>query len=200
MEEKDDKAEDLLLVQECLNGNKEAFNKIIKKYQSPIFNLAFRMMGNAEDANDVSQEAFLRAYKALKSYKIEYGFFTWLYTISLNVCRNSLKRKKIINFFSIDSNSSRSDDNNLTNIELPDSKMNPELMYEEKIKSEVIQKAIMKLSEKYRGIIIARYIDGLPYEEISQIEGLPLGTVKTQIHRARKILIKHIKNIKKNQN
>ncbi|MBI4649841.1 sigma-70 family RNA polymerase sigma factor [Candidatus Desantisbacteria bacterium] len=192
-----DKAEDLILVQECLNGDKEAFNKLIKKYELPIYNLAFRMMGSNEEALDAAQESFLRAYKALKSFRLEYSFFTWLYTISINVCRNCLKRKKILNFLSISSSSKQTEENNHADIELPDNRMNPEIIYEEKKRSEIIQTAIMKLPDKYKGIVIARYVEGLAYEEIAKIENIPLGTVKTQIHRAKKILIRHIKNAKK---
>ncbi len=194
MEGKDNRSEDLLLVQECLNGKKEAFGKLIKKYEIPIFNLAYRMTGDIDDANDVTQESFLRAYKALKSFRIEFNFFTWLYTISLNVCRNSLKRKKLVSFISINSPPKNAEEN-ITGIDLPDNRMNPEIILEEKKRSEVIQNAIARLPDKYKGIIIARYIEGMSYEEIAVIEVLPLGTVKTQIHRARKILIKYIKNI-----
>ncbi|MBI5206570.1 MAG: sigma-70 family RNA polymerase sigma factor [Candidatus Firestonebacteria bacterium] len=192
----DDKYEDLALIKEALNGKKEAFGKLIEKYQTPIYNLAFRMMGNHEEAYDVTQDSFLRAYKALKSFRIEYSFFTWLYTISLNVCRNNLKRKKIICFFSINSPPKNADDN-ITSMDLADNRMNPEILYEEKRKREVIQSAIMKLPDKYKSIIVERYIEGLSYEEIAKIEKLPLGTVKTQIHRARKILVGYLKKTNK---
>ncbi|MCK5534289.1 sigma-70 family RNA polymerase sigma factor [bacterium] len=102
MKENSSVAEDLILIKKTLRGEKESFRQLIDKYKNSIFKLAYYMMGNYSDAEDVSQEVFLQAYRKLKEFKIRFNFHTWLYTIGLNICKNKLKRRSILKFISID--------------------------------------------------------------------------------------------------
>ncbi len=188
--------EDILIVQRCLRGDKEAFGQLIEKYKRPIFNLAYRMLQSEEEAEDAFQETFLKAYKSLDKYKINYSFFTWLYTVALNVCRNRLKKKWRYHFFSIDE--PLHDDDKLT-WQIADKSMSPEVLLERKQAMALISEAINRLPEKYRVVIILRYLEDQSYLEISEIVGLPLGTIKTQIHRGRRIIQKYLKEKKGQQ-
>ena len=186
--------EDILLVQQCLRGDKGAFGKLIEKYKRPIFNLAYRMLLSEEEAEDAFQETFFKAYKSLDKYKINYSFFTWLYTVALNVCRNRRKKKWRYHFFSI--NEPLGDDEKLT-WQVSDLKLAPDVLLERKQEMALVSEAINTLPEKYRVVIVLRYLEDMSYLEISEVVGLPLGTIKTQIHRGRKIIQDYIGKQKK---
>lgn len=182
----DKNEEDIILVRKCLNGNNDAFEELVNKYKHQIYNLAYRLLGNREEARDVSQEAFFRAYKSLNKYKITYSFFTWIYTISINVCRNHLKDNKKMYMVPLESSPSMEEGD----FELPISSedLTPEEILHKKRNSDRIQQIINRLPKKYRSVVVLKYIHGLQYNEIANIVNLPLGTVKIQIHRARKAL------------
>lgn len=182
----DKNEEDIILVRKCLNGNNDAFAELVNKYKLQIYNLAYRLLGNREEAKDVSQEAFFRAYRSLSKYKITYSFFTWIYTISINVCRNHLKDNKKMQMVSLESPSSLEEDE----FELPiaSEELTPEEILHRKRNDAIVQRIVNQLPKKYRAVVVLKYIHGLQYNEIANIVNLPLGTVKIQIHRARKVL------------
>ncbi|MFH1288479.1 MAG: sigma-70 family RNA polymerase sigma factor [bacterium] len=169
--------EDIILVKRCLNGNNDAFVELVNKYKLQIYNLAYRLLGNREEAKDAAQEAFFRAYRSLNKYKIAYSFFTWIYTISINVCRNRLKDYKKMQLIPLESHS-----------ELENDDLTAEEILQKKRNDAIVQRIINQLPKKYKVVVVLKYIRGLRYNEIANIVNLPLGTVKIQIHRARKAL------------
>ncbi len=185
-----DHDDDVLLVRECLRGDNNAFCKLVDKYKVPVYNLAYRMLQSEEEAEDAFQEAFFKAYKSLDKYKLKYSFFTWLYTVTLNICRNRLKKKRRYFVFSI--NEPLSDDNKLT-WQIADTDMAPDVLLERRSDMSLINAAVQSLPDKYRAVIILRYLEDMPYQEIAEIVKLPLGTVKTQIHRGRRLMREYIK-------
>ena len=152
-----------------------------------VYNLAYRMSNNPHEAEDISQEAFMRAYQSLAHFNPSYKFSTWLYQITLNIIRDKFKRKEI-DYVSLD-----------TPMETDDSEFypqpadftnNPEQIIAQQEDSQTIQKAIYSLPLKYREVIVLRHLQDLSYIEISNILKLPSGTVKVRLYRAREQLRK----------
>jgi RNA polymerase sigma-70 factor (ECF subfamily) len=152
-----------------------------------VYNLAYRMSNNPHEAEDISQEAFLRAYQSLTRFNPSYKFSTWLYQITLNIIRDRLKKKEL-NYVSLD-----------TPIETDDSEFypqpadptnNPEQIMTQKENAQAIQKAIYSLPLIYREVLVLRHLQDLSYIEISNILKLPQGTVKVRLYRAREQLRK----------
>ncbi len=160
-------------------------------FENDIYNIAFRFMGNHEDACDIAQEAFIRVYKSIKKFRGDSAFSTWLYRIVSNLCYDEMRRRR---------HPVRSLDepifngNNTLYSELPDDGPSPEEHIEVVERKERIQKAITCLANEYRMVIILKDIQEFSYEEISQILKVPIGTVKSRLSRARaqlkKILVK----------
>jgi len=176
--------EDSRLVQQTLDSDKEAFRALVDKYKRPIYNLAYRILGNVEDADDIAQETFLCAYRSLDTFDLKRNFSPWIFKIATNLCFDRLRKKKL-NIVSIDEPISEEDN---IRWQLPDSSMDPQNLYESKELQDVVQRLIASLPEKYRVVIVMRHSQGLSYEEIAEILDQPVGTVKTHLHRARKIL------------
>jgi len=179
---KDD--EDILVVKACLRGEIESFTRLIEKYQNMIYNLCYRLTGGSKDAEDLAQETFVNAYRHLKNFDIEKKFFTWIYTIALNLCRDRMRRKKI-DKYSIDAPLRTNED---LYLQISSGEMSPEdiaLCREEEAR---IQKCITALPYKYRQVVLLRHQQGLSYEEIAQVTGKSLYTIKVWLHRARKKL------------
>ncbi len=175
--------DELKVIERVLNGDTDAFGILVKRYEKQIVNYVFRMIGNYQDALELSQEVFLKAYLALKSYKSEYSFSTWLYKIARNRTIDFIRKKKL-NTVSIEG---KGDEDGLKP-QYEDSGLRPDEVYEKKRRAVLVEKAVAKLPEEYREVIIMYHVDGLKYEEISDILGLPIGTVKNRIFRARKML------------
>jgi RNA polymerase sigma-70 factor (ECF subfamily) len=183
--------DDLKIIESCLLGNTQVFSRLIDNYKNIVYNLAYRMSNNSQEAEDISQEAFLRAYQSLAHFNPSYKFSTWLYQITLNIIRDKFKRKEI-DYVSLD-----------TPVETDDSEFysqpadythNPEQVIDQQEKAQVIQKAIFSLPLKYREIIVLRHIQDLSYIEIANILKLPQGTVKVRLYRAREQLRKILLN------
>lgn len=182
--------DDLKIIESCLLGNTQIFSRLIDNYKNMVYNLAYRMSNNPHEAEDISQEAFLRAYQSLARFNPSYKFSTWLYQITLNIIRDKFKRKEI-DYVSLD-----------TPIETGDSEYfpqpadftnNPEQIITQKENIQAIQQAILSLPLKYREVIVLRYLQDLSYIEVANILKLPTGTVKIRLYRAheqlKKILI-----------
>ena len=183
--------DDLKIIESCLLGNTQMFSQLIDNYKNMIFNLAYRMSNNSQEAEDISQETFLRAYQSLAHFNPSYKFSTWLYQITLNIIKDKFKRKEI-DYVSLD-----------TSIETDDSEFypqpldyahNPEQIIDQQEKAQVIQKAILSLPLKYREVIVLRHLQDLSYIEIGNILKLPSGTVKIRLYRAREQLKKILLN------
>lgn len=185
--------EDLIL--QFQEGNVYAFEQIVNRYKDQLVNFAFRFLGDIEDAEDIVQETFLRVFRKKKAYKNVAKFSTWIYTITGNLAKTELRRRKRRKLLSISSLGFEDKD-----FELPETKKGPEENADDLLQSKVIQKAIDSLPVKFKEVIIFRDLQELSYEEISNIVKIPLGTVKSRVNRGRlklqEKLIGYLKEIK----
>jgi len=181
-----------LLVKKSQSGDIEAFEQLVSAYDKRAYNIAYRVMGNEEDAKDMAQEAMLRVYRSIKDFKGQSSFSTWLYRIVTNVCLDELRRRKNDKHVSIDS-TIQTEDGEL-HMELSSDKETPETAYERLEQRELIKKAIRELNDEYRSVIVLRDIQGFSYEEISNMLECSLGTVKSRINRARAVLRDKLKS------
>ena len=179
------KEEELAVVQRVQRGDVNAFEDLVAAYEKNVYNLALRMTGNAQDAEDMAQEAFIKAYNSLSSFRGESKFSVWLYRIVSNVCLDFLRKKNKQGTVSL---SVEDDDGEDSQLDLPDLSQSPEELLEKKLTREAVQRGLKALPEDARQILLLREIQGLSYEEIGQTLGLESGTVKSRIFRARKKL------------
>jgi RNA polymerase sigma-70 factor (ECF subfamily) len=174
------------VIQSCKAGDMKAFERIVLYYQKRVFNIAFRMLGNREEAKELAQEVFLSVYDAIKSLREEGMFDVWLARITLNHCRNRwkyLKRRQYFNSESLDT--SMGTDEGDRPLPIPDPSDDPATLYEKKMIQAWVQRGLLKLKDDQRELIVLRDLQGHSYEEIGKISGLPEGTVKSKLHRAR---------------
>ena len=179
--------DDLKIIVSCLLGNTEMFSRLIDHYKNMVYNLAYRMSNNFQEAEDISQEAFLRAFQSLTRFNSSYKFSTWLYQITLNIIRDKFKRKEI-DEVSLDT-PIETDDSEFY-LQPADLTNNPEQIITRQEDARAIQKAILSLPLKYREVIVLRHLQYLSYIEITNILKLPTGTVKVRLYRAREQLRK----------
>lgn len=168
------------LIARFQQGDEYAYNLLVKRYTDPLMNYIYRFVGDKIDAEDILQETFLRLYKNKHYYKEIAKFSTWIYTIAGNLAKTELRKRKRRNIFSIHNFMSTEKD-----YELPDKGVTPDKQANSVITDKEIQKAINKLSPKFKQVIILRDVQGFSYEEIAQIVDIPLGTVKSRVNRAR---------------
>ncbi len=174
-----------VLVQKSKQGDVEAFEELIAAYQKKVLNLAFRMLGNPADAEDAAQDIFVRVFKSIANFNEESAFSTWLYKISTNVCLDILRRRKRQNENNMVSIHQYSSEDEEYELPIEDKAPTP---YEEAQKSEAmraLERALTKLAEEQKAVIIMRDIHGLSYEEIAAAMNCSLGTIKSRINRAR---------------
>lgn len=172
-------------IKEVIKGDQNAFGEIVELYKDKVFQLCYRMLGNRHEAEDIAQEAFIRAYVNINSFNINLKFSTWIYRIATNLCIDRIRKKKPDYY--LDAEVSGSDGLTMYSQIAADTAL-PEEELQSLELQETIQKEISKLPEKYRTVIVLRYIEELSLNEISEILDLPLGTVKTRIHRGREAL------------
>jgi len=175
-----------LLVKKSQSGDVESFELLISSYDKRAYNIAYRIMGNEEDAKDMAQEALLRVFKSIKDFKGQSAFSTWLYRIVTNVCLDELRRRKNDKYVPLESTVQT--DNGELHMELCSDKETPESAYERVEQRELITKAIRELNDEYKSVIVLRDIQGFSYDEISNMLDCSLGTVKSRINRARTML------------
>lgn len=162
-------------------GNAAAFDVLVGRYKDPLTNYVFRFLGDRDECSDVVQETFVRVYQNRDSYKPIAKFSTWIYTIATNVAKSRLRRRGLIHFISF---INRRDDE-LGVFEVPDESSRADLRLESSMEEQRIQKALDALPLKYRQVVVLRDVQDLSYEEIADITGVTLGTVKSRINRAR---------------
>jgi RNA polymerase sigma-70 factor (ECF subfamily) len=177
--------QELAVIRRVQRGDANAFEYLVAAYEKNVYNLALRMTGNPEDAEDMAQEAFLKAYSSLDSFRGDSKFSVWLYRIVSNVCLDFLRKQKKRQSFSL---SMEDDDGEEGELELPDLRRLPEDELEKKLTRDAVQRGLAQLPEDARQILLLREIQGLSYEEIGEALGLEPGTVKSRIFRARKKL------------
>ena len=188
-----DKAlEDFILIDKAIKDkDQQAFAQLMERYRKPVYHMILKMVRNVDDAEDLTIEAFAKAFKNLHRFKKDYTFSTWLFRIATN---NSIDfiRKKRLQTMSLDS-SYKDDAGEPVSIDVEDKNLNPQ---EEAIKSqkiELIQMFVTKLPAKYQRLVRLRYFEELSYDEIARELEAPLGTVKAQLHRARELLYDLVK-------
>ena len=178
------------LIKKAIEGDESAYKNLLENYRGAIYNLLYKMVRNKEETEDLVQEAFMKAFKALPSFNEEYAFSTWLYKIAVNNCIDHMRKKKL-KTYSINK-PVQSKDGELDR-EFPDTSMSPDKSILSDERANIIETAIDELPENYKTAIILRHSEEKSYEEISKILNIPLGTVKARIFRAREMLKKKLK-------
>ena len=190
-----DKAKkDLSLVEAAIKGDQSAYAELMERYRDSIYFMMLKMVKNADDADDLTIEAFGKAFNRLKQYSPNHAFSTWLFKIASNNCIDFI-RKKRIKLTSMDSGV-KTDEGETMYIDARSTAKDPEqeVMHNQKVKH--MRELVSKLKPRYRVLVEKRYFEELSYEEISQELDLPLGTVKAQLFRARDFLANMMENTK----
>lgn len=189
--------DDLSLVRRFCAGQEEAFDELVRRHQQRVFNIAFQVLRNYEDANEIAQDAFVKVYRHLRDFRGESAFTTWLYQIVTNLARNRIRhneRRHKSDSVSIDA-SSNDGDGNPRPLQLADPSQTPDQEAALSEQARTIAAAMGKLSDAHREILALRVVNELPYEEIAKILECSLGTVKSRIARAREELVKVLKDL-----
>ncbi len=181
---------DAVLVQCTLRGETAAYNVLVERYQRHVYNLVYRMIGNAEDAGDLVQDTFLRAYGALGSFRQDASFLTWLYKIASNLCIDRMRARRSRGALSLD-------------VEMEEGRepaadertSSPEDMVVRDAVGDIVHREVMSLPARYRVVVIMRHLQGMSIEEIAGQLGLPSGTVKTHLFRAREMLRERLRSV-----
>lgn len=179
-------------IKQVLKGDQDAFGEIVELFKDKVFYLCYRMLGNRHEAEDIAQEAFVRAYVNIQSFNQNRKFSTWIYRIATNLCIDRIRKKKPDYF--LDAEVAGTEGLTMYSQIAADGK-SPDAEVETLELQETVQEAILRLPDKYRVVIVLRYIDDLSLNEISEVLDLPLGTVKTRIHRGREALRKQLHNM-----
>ena len=185
------------LLKRAVGGEREAFGDLVERYQDRVYNLAFRLAGRHHGALDLSQEAFAKAFAAIGRFRGASGFFTWIYRIVLNLHMNrerSLAGKAEKKTLSLNPTSRYGEDAPFIE-PAGDDDSDPSRPVEERERGEAIQQALLRLDAEQRQVVLLRDMEGLPYEEIAGILQVPVGTVKSRLHRARENLKSGLKGI-----
>lgn len=174
------------LIARCMQGESAAFGLLVEKYQQRIYNIAFRMTNNHDDALDLSQESFLRIFRALGSYKGESSFSTWVHRVASNVCLDELRKKKRQPLVALSTDALVSGDEGEYPIEVAASETDsPEQQLLRQETRREIAHALAKLSPEHRLVLVLRDIEGYSYDEIAEMLEANIGTIKSRINRAR---------------
>lgn len=173
------------IVRRVLGGDTNAFEALVVEYEKNIYAITQRMTGNAEDAADMTQETFIKAYNSLSSFRGDSKFSVWLYRIATNVCLDFLRSRSRKPTVSL---SMEDEDGEETQLDIADESQSPERLLERGLTRDAVRRGLNALSPEYRQILLLREIQGLSYEEIADVLSLEAGTVKSRIFRARKRL------------
>jgi RNA polymerase sigma-70 factor, ECF subfamily len=183
-------ATDVELVRGALDGVESAFREIVQRYQRPVFGLILRMVRDAGRAEELAQDTFVKAFRALHTYDTGRKFSAWLLTIAHHVAIDELRKG------SLQTEPLEGFEGGDRRRDFPDGRApSPALLAERKQLAQALQQAIGRLRPEYREVVSLRYERDLDYDEIVEITGLPMGTVKSALHRARKELADHLENL-----
>lgn len=165
------------LIDETLAGSNDAFDQLVRKYQDRLYNTIVHVMGSADDARDVVQEAFIQAYVKLDSFHRNAGFYTWLYRIAFNAAVSHQRRKRAV--ISVDQT------RELSGHEPVDDGLGPQDRLEQSERVEQVRRALDALTDEHRTVLVLRELEECDYETIAGILQVPIGTVRSRLHRAR---------------
>lgn len=179
--------EEKILIERILAGETDLFEPLVKTYELGVYNLALRMLKNEQDALDASQEAFLRAWRSLASFRGDSKFSVWLYRLTSNICLDMLRRSGRLREDSLT-------DEQGAETDLPDERGDPQRALEQKELSAAVLEGLEALPPAFRQALVLRDINGLSYDEIAQVTGLEAGTVKSRIFRARRKLADRLRS------
>ncbi|MEI8381742.1 MAG: sigma-70 family RNA polymerase sigma factor [Planctomycetota bacterium] len=171
---------DQTLIDQCLAGRREAFGQLVERYQHRLYHGLLHALGSAEDAQDIAQEAFVHAFEKLSSFKGEAAFYSWLFRIALNASVSARRKTRRMSA----SVETRRDESGLEPTdENPASE--PSYAMDVSDRQRLVRQALSELSEEFRTALVLKEMDGMSYEEIAEVIEVPLGTVRSRIHRAR---------------
>ena len=173
------------IINAVLKGDTNAYEYLVKEYEKNVYNLALRMTGNSEDAYDMSQEAFIKAYNSLGSFRGDSKFSVWLYRIVSNVCLDFLRSRNRRATVSL---SVENDDGEEVELDVADEASSPQLLLDRSLTRDAVRRGLQSLPPDHREILLLREIQGMSYDEIAETLDLEVGTVKSRIFRARKKL------------
>src|SRR4030095_1970753 len=176
-------------------GNTDAYTEIVTRYKDRLTNYVFRYVGSYDECDDIVQDTFVKVYTSKHLYKEIAKFSTWIYTIAINLAKTKLAKAQKYKTFSI----SNAYDDEDKDFDIPDDAYTPDVDANSKFLSKHIQKALNQINENYRELVILRDIEDYSYEEIVEMTGLPMGTVKSRINRGREKLQELLKDIYKEQ-
>jgi RNA polymerase sigma-70 factor, ECF subfamily len=164
-------------IDQALAGQPEAFGQLVLKYQDRLFQTIFHWVGHNEDARDIVQETFVQAFLKLESFGRRSAFYTWLYRIAFNTAASYRRRRRPMASIDCMKENAR--------VESPDDQNDPQEAAEQKERCRLVREAIARLDEEYRSVVLLREMEGCNYETIAEVLDLPIGTVRSRLHRAR---------------
>jgi len=173
---------------DLVNGDSEAFSMLVDRYKNRLLNFVYRFVKDYDVAEDIVQETFLRVFRKRRDYKAIANFSTWIFTIAGNLAKSELRRRKRWRFLSIDAT-----DEEEKSFEIQDPGMRPDRVTAVRMLNESVQDSIDTLQSKYKEALILRDIEGMSYQQIAEVAGVPVGTVKSRVNRARLKLQKKLK-------
>jgi len=184
--------DDATLVGQCLAGNERAYTELLSRYRGRVYGLALRMVQNGEDARDIAQEAFVKAFQSLGSFDLSKPFGAWISKITANLCIDHYRRKRL-SLVSLDAPiESQGGDRQR---EFKDDRPGPTETYQLGEEQQRVDALLASLPPRYRTVVILRHKEDLSYEEIAEIMGMPLGTVKARLHRAHNLLKRKLRPV-----
>lgn len=185
--------EDFRLIDRALeDGDEQAFAELMQRYKMAVYHMILKMVRNVDDAEDLTIEAFAKAFKNLHKFKKDYTFSTWLFRIATNNAIDFIRKKKL-KTLSLNT-TFKNDSGDDVNIDVEDENLNPQQEAIKSQKIELVQMFVTKLPAKYQRLVKLRYFDELSYDEIAKELDAPLGTIKAQLYRARELMYELVKN------
>jgi RNA polymerase sigma-70 factor (ECF subfamily) len=183
------------LIVRCKTGDRQAFDELVSKYQRYVFNLIYQHLGDIDELEDVAQEIFLRIYKFIRKYRGNASLESWIYKIVLNYCRTHARRRSMLSRFFIPATTRQQEEERGFELldTLPDQTYDPAKTIEQRRIVQEILKAVHSLPSIYSDILMMREVNELSYEEIADILGISIGTVKSRISRARDLVRQKVK-------
>ncbi len=185
---------DKLLIDRCKRGDRDAFDTLVRAYEKRVYNLAYRLSGSYDEANDISIDAFLRVFQALKMFRGDANFSTWLFRIVTNVYLDRRKRTRNKQHVSLEEYVELEENSVARQIEDPGP--TPDIVAESHERAAILQSAIASLPDYQRTMVVLYHTEGLSYDEIAEVLSLPIGTVKSRLNRARLTLREKLEPLK----